>query len=126
VRVLYSGLLLIVAWLAWLSLLWLSQQPAGEALHESTLRGILNLLPFYFVVVGAAASLLRREHWRTWRWVPPLAVLANLMPFVGLWSSEVPTYSGGWLWSFVVVATILALAATFAAAFEGAVARRPA
>lgn len=54
--------------------------------------------------------------------MPLLAVLANLVPFVGLWSSEVPTYSGGWLWLIVALAAILALVATLAAAREGAVA----
>ncbi len=52
-----------------------------------------------------------------------LAVLANLVPFVGLWSSQVPTYSGRWVWPVVVVTAILALVATLAAAREGAVAR---
>jgi hypothetical protein len=119
VRVLYSALLLILAWQAWLFLLWLSHQPADEPLHPSTLRGIVNLLPFYIVIVGTAASLVRREHWRTWRWVPLLAVLANIVPFVGLWSSEIPTYSGGWMWAVVLVAAMLALVATLATARDG-------
>jgi hypothetical protein len=100
-------------------LLWLSHQPADEPLHPSTLRGIVKLLPFYIVIVGAAASLVRREPWRTWRWVPLLAVLANLVPFVGLWSREIPTYSGGWVWAVVVVAAMLALVATLATARDG-------